>query len=447
MAIIPQTRLFDWEDVENLGDLKRLKLVLQALPDEPLMRLLEAERGRGRDDYAVRAVWNSLLAGIVYQHPSVQGLRRELLRNGQLRDLCGFDPLKKAEKAVPPPWVYTRFLKGLMARQGEIDAIFDRLVDQLSQELEGFGRHLACDSKGIRTHARPRDKDQNEERQRDGRRDIDADFGKKTYRGHKADGTLWDRVRSWFGYKLHLVVDADYELPVAYEVTRASRPDNRSAVRMLEGLEDRHRSLLEDAEALMADKAYDDGKLLERPWEGYGIKPVIPKRQDWQDGEETRPLLAGADNVVYDCQGQLWCCCRWTGELRKMVYWGFERGRDAQKWRCPAAVWGQECKDRERCSGQGEYGRVVWVKREIDPRTFTPLARPTLAFERHYKKRTSVERVNSRLDVSYGMERHLIRGQAKMRLRCSLALVVMLAMALGRVRQKRRDKLRSLVSA
>ena len=29
------------------------------------MRTLEAARGRGRDDYPVRAMWNSVLAGIV----------------------------------------------------------------------------------------------------------------------------------------------------------------------------------------------------------------------------------------------------------------------------------------------------------------------------------------------------------------------------------------------
>jgi len=446
MAIIPQTRLFSWEDVDNLGDLKRLKLVVQAMPDEPLMRLLEKARGRGRDDYPVRAVWNSILAGIVFQHPSVESLRRELTRNAQLRDLCGFDPTKKAEEAVPKPYNYTRFLQGLMARQEQIDGMFERLVDDLSEELDGFGRHLACDSKAIRSHARPPKKGQEENRDRDGRRDIDADFGKKTYRERREDGTLWKRVTSWFGYKLHLVVEADYELPVAYEVTRASRPDNRAAVRMLEGLEDRHRALLEGAEALMADKAYDDGKLLSRLWEGWGVRPIIPKRQDWQDAEQTRPLLEGADNIVYDCQGQLYCVCRWTGRQRKMVYWGYESQRDCQKWRCPAARWGYECKDRDRCGG-GDYGRVVRVPRAQDKRTFTPVARPSLAFARLYRKRTSVERVNSRLDGAYGFERHFVRGQAKMRLRCSLALVVMLAMALGRVRQKRRDKLRSLVAA
>jgi hypothetical protein len=45
------------------------------------------------------------------------------------------------------------------------------------------------------------------------------------------------------------------------------------------------------------------------------------------------------------------------------------------------------------------------------------------------------------------MEHHFIRGERKMRLRCSLALVVMLGMAVGRVRQKQQEKLRSLVAA
>jgi hypothetical protein len=53
--------------------------------------------------------------------------------------------------------------------------------------------------------------------------------------------------------------------------------------------------------------------------------------------------------------------------------------------------------------------------------------------------------VNSRIDVSYGFERHFIRGQGKMRFRMGLALVVMLSVALGRVREKRGDLAGSLV--
>jgi len=455
MAIIPQTNLFSWRDVENLGDLRRLRLVLKAIPDESLMRMLEEERGRGRDDYPIRPVWNSVLAGIVYQHESVESLRRELLRNGQLREVCGFDPVKRAEDAVPGPHNYTRFLENLLAHQRAIDGMFNELVGDLKAALPDLGRHLAMDSKGIPTHARPRGKEASEklrEAEPDRRRDVDAEFGVKTYRGKREDGTLWKKVVRWFGYKLHLVVDADYELPVAYEVTEASRSDIRAGSRLVEDLDTDRPEIIELCEALMSDKAYDGTGFIRQLWEGdpdhpRRILPVIPKRQDWKDGEETRPLLEGADNITYDCQGQLYCHCWKTGKRRQMCYAGYEKSRDCQKWRCPAAVYKQKCKSYERCSGQSTYGRIVRVKRERDPRTFLPVARSSLKFERLYKKRTAVERVNSRLDVSFGFERHFIRGLAKMRLRCSLALVVMLAMALGRIREKQKEKMRSLVRA
>ncbi|NMD32659.1 MAG: transposase, partial [Firmicutes bacterium] len=37
--------------MEGLGDLERLQLVIESMPDEDLMRRLERERGFGRDDY------------------------------------------------------------------------------------------------------------------------------------------------------------------------------------------------------------------------------------------------------------------------------------------------------------------------------------------------------------------------------------------------------------
>ena len=61
--------------------------------------------------------------------------------------------------------------------------------------------------------------------------------------------------------------------------------------------------------------------------------------------------------------------------------------------------------------------------------------------------RSSVERVNSRLDVSFGFERHYFRGKKKMKLQCTLALGVMLAMAVGRIRENQPGKIRSLVAA
>ena len=82
MAIIPQLSLFAWEEIEELGDLERLRLVIEYMPDEQLMRVLEKERGKGRDDYPIRAMWNALLAGIVFQHDSDAKLLRELAEMG-----------------------------------------------------------------------------------------------------------------------------------------------------------------------------------------------------------------------------------------------------------------------------------------------------------------------------------------------------------------------------
>lgn len=112
MAIIPQQTLFVWSDLNELGDLERLRLVLDYIPDEEFMQKLEYERGNGRDDYPVRAMWNSILAGVVFEHPSVESLRRELSRNAQLRFMCGFYGV--GEKAVPPDWVYSRFFKSYL---------------------------------------------------------------------------------------------------------------------------------------------------------------------------------------------------------------------------------------------------------------------------------------------------------------------------------------------
>ena len=97
MATIQQKQLFVWQDIENLGDLERLNLILNNIPDEKLVKELERKRDKGRDKYPVRAVWNSILAGVVYEHVSIASLRRELLRNAQLRQLCGFDVLSGIE--------------------------------------------------------------------------------------------------------------------------------------------------------------------------------------------------------------------------------------------------------------------------------------------------------------------------------------------------------------
>jgi hypothetical protein len=255
MAIIPQQTLFVWSEIENLGDLERLRLVLEYMPDEELMQSLERKRKNGRDDYPVRAMWNSIIAGIVYQHPTVESLRRELSRNGQLRFMCGFRNGK-----VPKAYVYTRFLNNLLREEKLVHNIFDKLVDELENLLPSFGTNLAIDGKAISSLS----KGENKTKTKDGRRDLDANWSKKEYKGVREDGTAWSKVVKWFGYRLHLIVDADYEFPIAYELTKASVSEVKQAHKMIDDLNEAHPELIERCETLEADRGYDDTKLLEQ---------------------------------------------------------------------------------------------------------------------------------------------------------------------------------------
>ena len=432
MAIIArQGQIFEWEELEILGDLERFRLVKEHLPDEGLMQHLERARDRGRDDYPVRAMWNSTLAGVIYQHPSIESLRRELSRNSGLRRMCGFE-----EDKVPTEWAYSRFLANLFEHQDLINEIFERLVTLCYELLPGFGKHLALDGKAIDSYAKRINKNQKE----DGRRDLDADYGAKSYRSKHEDGTPWEKITYWFGYKLHLLVDTDYELPVAYELTTASDAEINQAHHLIDDLSVRRPQALDTCQFFIADRGYDDTKLLARLWDNHGIKPIIDIVDYWKSGEETR-LLEGSDNIVYDYRGTVYCCCPKILKLKEMAYAGFEKNRGTLKYRCPAEHYGSECKGKKECPVKSS----LRINIDENRRYFLPLPRSSYRFEDYYKKRAAVERINSRLDVSFGFEKHFIRGLKKMRFRSSLAVCVMLAMAVGRVKEKRPDLLRSLV--
>jgi len=430
MAIIPQRQLFSWQEIEYLGDLDRLILVLEYMPDEVLMQLLEHLRGLGRDDYPIRGMWNAVLAGVVYQHCSAESLLRELRRNGQLRAVCGL-------KKVPTSSAFSRFLSKLLEMEAEVTEIFEALVKELIELLSDFGENLGIDGKAIPTHA----KAHKESKPDDGRRDNDADYGVKTYRGKSEDGTKWEKTKSWFGYNLHLIVDTNYELPVAFSVTKASAAEAPEAHRLLGQLEKSEPALLERCKYFTADRGYDDSKLIVGLRDYHNIKPVIDIRNMWKDGDKTR-LVSGQTNVVYDYCGNVFCYCPKEGHMRQMAFGGFEQDRQTLKYRCPACHYGINCVGKEQCP----VGKAIRIPLKEDPRIFTPVARSSYKWKELYKMRTATERVNSRLDVSFGFEEHFIRGQKKMQLRVSLALCVMLAMAVGRIKEKQPEKMRSLVA-
>ena len=197
-------------------------------------------------------------------------------------------------------------------------------------------------------------------------------------------------------------------------------------------------------------------------WDDYRIRPVIDIRELWKEEKNepgydpekpiTRALFTErVDTIVHTEKGTLHCICPATGEQRDMAFHGFEANRNTLKYRCPAAAGGYECKGRKECSelGQvnpGPFGRSIRINiTKEDRRIFTPTPYGSPSWERIYNRRSSLERINNRIDNSFGFEKHYIRGGAKMQTRVGLALAVMMAMALGHVRAGRIEQMRSLV--
>ena len=372
MARITQKYLFSWKEIDSKGDLERLEIVIQNLNDEKLISFLEKERKNGRDKYPLRVVWNTCIAGLVFQHPSVESLIRELRRNAQLREICGLNPLLGA-KAVPPSSVYTRFMKKLISHQELVDELFNSLVEKARTLLPNFGKNLAGDGKAIPSFATRK----TNKKTPDGRRDSDAEFGVKTYKGVNQDGTTWKKKISWFGYKLHLVADATYELPVAYDVTSAPKGEREVVKKILNNMKGKHPLIIKTCKHFFLDKGYDDTALIKKLWDDYQIKPLIDIRNMWKDGEKTK-LLPKSSNIVYDYKGTIFCYCPVSGVKKEMAFGGFEKKRKALKYICPVKAYGINCPGQGKCPSR----KGIRVSLETNRRIFTPIARSSYKWKK-----------------------------------------------------------------
>ena len=101
-------------EVEILGDLVRGKYIIENVPDEEIIKKLKEIRGKGRNEYPIVPIWNSILIMPILECSSVEQLRRELSRNSDLRKLCGFndaDYYFGRCKLVPPAKAYSNMMK------------------------------------------------------------------------------------------------------------------------------------------------------------------------------------------------------------------------------------------------------------------------------------------------------------------------------------------------
>jgi hypothetical protein len=420
MKIAAAKPLFAWDALQDSPTLQTIRTFLEAIPDAALLACLREARGKGRDDYPVAVLWGTLLLAIVLRHHTLDACLEELQRNAALRLLIGIE----SEDAVPKPYNLSRFLAtlGEQPHLTHLRGVFDVLVQRLGVAVPDVGQDTAGDSTGRAGRAaasaalRQAEERQGLPQPSGGRKEYQDDAGAVT------------KVVEWFGYKLHLSVDVKHEVVLSYHLTDTKTGDNEMIADLLAQAK---KNLPADRiKTLADDKAADDGKVHESLHEEE-VRPLIQNRTFKVEEEEK--VLGGRTplNVVYDQAGTVFCYDRISEPpLRQaMAYLGHEPQRGTLKYRCPARHEGRPCPSDHVCNEGRDYGLTVRVKQEIDLRRFPSIPRATKKFERLYKGRTAVERVNGRLKIFWGIDDGQVYGARRFHAHVGAVLIVHLGLA------------------
>ncbi len=420
MRIEATKPLFAWDSLEDSPTLKTIQKLLEVIPGEALLDSLRAARGKGRDDVPIQVAWGVLVLSVALRHPTIEHCLGELRRNESLRKLIGI----KSEEAVPRKWNLSRFLDrmGQEPHLGHLHGVFDAMIQRLGSVVRDLGRRTAGDATSLNARRKPGKRAEAE--QREGL--PQASGGRKEYTD---DAGNVSRIIEWFGFKLHLLVDVRHEVSLAYKITDTKAGDGETLpVILTEAQGNLPKGRIE---TLAYDKAADTNDVHKLLSENH-IRAVIQNRSLWKDHqEEMLPGHDGNSNIVYDEAGTVHCYDRVSVPMvrHKMSYIGYEPARETIKYRCPARHENWECPMSAICNAGKTYGLTVRVPREIDVRRFPAVPRATKKFERLYKGRTAVERVNARLKIFWGADDGNLTGSRRFFALLGVVMVVHAAFA------------------
>ena len=177
---------------------------------------------------------------------SIRELERKLWNDPRLRHLCDLE----ADEPVYGRSVLSRFPQRVGMER--LERIIDHVLKGLKRIKLVEGKNLAIDASFIKAYSRINMKT------RQGYSDPEAQIG----RSGKGYG---------LGYNLHLSIDADVELPIAFTVTPANIRDIQEASNLLKAT----RKRLKDIKHLIADRGYSSDPF-RKEVRKKRIEPIIP---------------------------------------------------------------------------------------------------------------------------------------------------------------------------
>lgn len=374
-------------------DRPSLAATVRAILDSPefsvFIRSLDDAYVTGRKGYSNRSLVGACLVKSLYERPFWSRTADLIADNPALHEALG---------DVPSIYAIYRFKEKLSREHANALVKCIGLVQaSLKEKRPVLGTNVAIDASDLPAYANGMKYISKNGPERERFSDPDASWGHRSAVSTRKGG-------GFYGYKLHLAVCADTDLPLAWRV-ESGRHNETKYVGLL--FEQMRVQGLAPRTATM-DKAYDMSNVYEA-CRVYEVAPVIPLREtgDVKRGEHLPPH----------------CEHGW------MIFKGAEFARQRIKWACPTG----ECARKSQWlpatrlrplipSATGDHSGVTLVERPVwfDLRC----------------GRASVERAFGRLKNDCGLTPLRTRGIRRVRLHVNLTILTALARALYRERAK-----------
>lgn len=377
-----------------------------SIPYKHLLDTIMSERTRafsplGRPGYLLEPLLKGVLVSYYLGLKSTAHIVRRLQEDTILAVTCGFDP-----RDIPHRSTFSRFKKKLSRYQDLVDQCLNQITSELRALLPGFGDVVAVDSTPVRSHCNPNKQLVS---------DPEAGWIAK---GGSRKGKEWH-----FGYRLHMVVDTNYELPISKKQTSAKIQDIRMMLPLLRETEENLPWF--DPDVVIADKGYDSGDNYQGVVQEFDASPIIPLAAK-SKGEP--PEITGSSAAPY-CPAGL-----------SLVYRSWDKNKGIQ-YECPERAGKAFCPLLLKCGL-----KTVWVRPVHDYRRFGyQIKRGTEQWKELYHKRVSIERVNSRLKETRRLEAHCFRSFDRINIHTTLSVLVMQAVALAKAKAGQMDEIRVCV--
>jgi hypothetical protein len=412
--------------------MKQLSLLqLETLPPrvkydflfEPLPSLSLHPKEKGRPPFSRDALLKAFVYKALRRLKTLSDLTFEFYNNPIMSQVVGLDPYK----APPSIERFSEFLRATPHLL--LEKIRVLLVQQGLDEKIISGKHLVMDSCPIVVKVRENNfktsVSQNRfDKTRIPKGDPDARLGVLIHFPQPSQ----TQVRYFWGYRNHIVADAEEELPL-WEITHpADVSEVHPAIPMLQKTQETFSLLIE---IVSGDAYYDSEKILCFIIEDLKARAIIPRNPRTQ--QSTHYTLRG-DNVFCQADLPLHRKGKMTVKRTGITYLQYccpiHFGKERQKYLlCPAS----------HPKFLSQKGCNVLIR--LTPSIRERIDYGSETFKEFHKKRSSVERVFSRL-LSIAMQEPPVIGIDAIRNYCTIGHITVLLVALAAKRSGHQDKIR-----